>query len=177
MLYCTVRYYTYHETFISLSLLVEIYTLHFHMWEKLIQPIMMVYSCFTRGSITNQQKRKWLFLSQPDSFFVRYLRKKEYPSTVMTGKGFRKTSREGKGTNERRTRKQTKRWAYANRRRNWYSGRLKFTRLLLLLVKQQAVIWIKIFHEHGDMRLGDVERTTTADVVAFRSATNDKDQR
>ena len=31
--------------------------------------------------------------------------------------------------------------------------------------------------QHGDMRLGDVERTTTADVVAFRSATNDKDQR
>ena len=50
-------------------------------------------------------------------------------------------------------------------------------RLLLLLVKQQLVIWIKICHEHGDMRLGDVERKTTADEVAFRSTTNDKDQR
>ena len=95
----------------------------------------------------------------------------------MAGKEFRKTSREAKGTNERRTRKQTKRWSYANRRRNWYCGRPKFTRLLLLLVKQQSVIWIKICHEHGDVRLGHVERKTTADVVAFRSATNDKDQR
>lgn len=97
----------------------------------------------------------------------------------MTGKEFRKTSRDGKGTNERRTRKQTKRWSCANRRRNWYCGRPKFTRLLLLLllVKQQSVIWIKICHEHGDMRLGDVERKTKVDVVAFRSAANDKDQR
>ena len=95
----------------------------------------------------------------------------------MVGKEFRKTSREAKGTNERRTGKQPKRWSHANRRRNWYCGRSKFTRLLLLLVKQQSVIWIKICHEHGDMRLGDVERKTIADVVAFRSATNDKDQR
>ena len=97
----------------------------------------------------------------------------------MAGKEFRKTSREAKVTSERRTRKQTKRWSYAIRRRNWYCGRPKFTRLLLLLllVKQKSVIWIKICHDHGDMRLGDVERKTTADVVAFQSATNDKDQR
>lgn len=48
--------------------------------------------------------------------------------------------------------------------------------LLLLLVKQQLVIWIKICHEHGDMRLGDVERKTTADELALRSTRNDKDQ-
>ena len=95
----------------------------------------------------------------------------------MAGKEFRKTSLEAKGTDERWTRKQTKRCLYGNRRRNWYCERRKFTRLLLLLVKQQSVIWIKICHEHGDMRLSDVERKTTADVVAFRSATNEKEQR
>ena len=50
------------------------------------------------------------------SSFDRYLRKKDYPSTVMAGKEFRKTSRKAKGTNERSTGKQTKRRSYANRR-------------------------------------------------------------